>query len=163
MIARTSRVRSSPRWSTRDMTVPSAGGLGAVRARPADPGMPASISASVSAISGARRRDQFVPGVGSLVGAAAAGIGAAATGTSRPRPESRGGAGDGGRGGSRSGGGRRGQWGHVDFDGVLDVGGGLAELADGLADRGAHLGQLAGSQDEERDHQDDDELEGLRC
>ena len=69
--------------------------------------------------------------------------------------------GAGGRGGP-AGGGRAAMRRGVDLDRVLDVGRGLAELADALAERGPDVRQLARAEDQQRDDEDDDRARGVR-
>ena len=64
-----------------------------------------------------------------------------------------------GRGWSRSAAARRRRAG-VELAGLRDVGGGLAELADALAERRARRRELAGAEHDERDDQDQDQLAG---
>ena len=80
-----------------------------------------------------RRGGSSAGGVGRQAAGARGGAGAAASGSPRAR---------------------------VELAGVRDVGGGLAELADALAERRRDVGQLAGAEHDERDDQDQDQLAG---
>ena len=158
----TRRLRSSSRWSTRDISPGAGGGLGRgcrTRRSPAASGPCPRLPWVVDALD--RRGDGRCAG--------------------RPAPWPRvgGGLGDGrlrhvcwgrsrgwrgpGRAGPAAGLRRRGGRGFGTSGLVAastTVRGGLAELADALAERGADVRQLARADDDQRDDQDDDQLTG---
>ena len=167
-IDRNRRVRSSPRWSTSVMTDSSPGAAAGGGGRfgsgvTGSPPTPGSRRASASAIGGLARPASLRRCVESADGAVVVAVGAAGAGRrSGARPGRRGAAaaGGGGRGGGRPAAAARCR---RSRHRLLDVGRRLAELADALAERGADVGQLARAEDEQRDDQDDDQLEGPGC